>query len=83
MAALMGHEAHTVRNFERIQVGLRCQAAADIDLALRVAVLVQIELSQPAIAERLGVPVADVKAAIRRLREVAPALEREERDWDG
>lgn len=48
----------------------------ELDLTLRVAVLLALEYSRPAIAETLGVTAGEVRAAVRRLREVAPGLDR-------
>jgi hypothetical protein len=63
-----------VPNWERLQRELR----ADVDQALKVAVLLQHGIAQQQIADRLGIPLADVKASLKRLRRIAWALEREE-----
>jgi hypothetical protein len=65
----------------QLEAGLRRRSEEDIRLAMRVAVLVRLELPQVVIAERLGVPLGDVKRAVGQLREIAPALEREDPDW--
>jgi DNA-directed RNA polymerase specialized sigma24 family protein len=67
--------------WRRLQLELRRQLMAEVDPAMKVAVLLDLGIPQQAIAERLGVGLGDVKRAVRRLREVAPQLEREQRDW--
>ncbi len=60
-----------------LERALREDFERELDLTLRVAVLLALELSRPAIAKVLGVTAGDVRAAIRRLREVAPGLDRD------
>lgn len=55
---------------------LELEAAREIELTLKVAVLLALELSRPAIAKTLGVTAGEVRGAVRRLKRVAPRLDR-------
>jgi Mn-dependent DtxR family transcriptional regulator len=52
------------------------EARYEVDLALKVAVLTHHEVPRAEIAERLNISPSQVKAAIGRLRKIAPQLER-------
>jgi DNA-directed RNA polymerase specialized sigma24 family protein len=52
-------------------------ARREVEIALKVAVLVRLELPQPEIAARLGISVGDVKQAVNRLRRIADRIDRD------
>jgi hypothetical protein len=67
-----------VPHWGRLQVELRRQLAAEVELAMKVAVLLEMEVPQLAIADRLGVGLVDIKRALARLRDIAPQPERDQ-----
>jgi hypothetical protein len=64
-----------VPNWEALQRGLYEEARLDVDQALKVALLIQHEVPQQQIADRLGVSIADVKLSIKRLRRIANRID--------
>ena len=56
---------------QRLRDELRADVGEDVDMAMRVAVLLQLDMPQAVMAERLGVSLTEVKAAISRLRKIA------------
>lgn len=56
---------------------LRDEADREIDLAMKVALLLHHEIPQAEIAERLKVPLSEVKAAVKRLRKVGDRIDRD------
>jgi DNA-binding NarL/FixJ family response regulator len=48
-------------------------ARAEVDTALRVALLLEDGASHPQIAERLGLELGDVRAAVRRVERAREA----------
>ena len=55
---------------------LRDESDREIDLAMKVALLLHHEIPQAAIAERLNVPLSEVKSAVKRLRKVGDRIDR-------
>jgi DNA-directed RNA polymerase specialized sigma24 family protein len=68
-------------DWRRLQRALRAKSARETETTLQVALLIEFGLPQAEIAERLGIPMSEVKACVNRLRAIAPQLEREQRDW--
>jgi hypothetical protein len=57
---------------------LLARAQERVDRALHVAVLINLGVPRSEIAERLGIDMPAVRSSVQDLKEVAPALERED-----
>jgi hypothetical protein len=64
-------------DLQRLRDGLFVDIHRDVDLALKVALLIEFDVPQAAIATGLDVPLPEVKLAIRRLRRIATSI-----DWE-
>lgn len=53
-------------------------AAAEVETALKVAVLKNQEVPQAEIAERLGITAGEVRAAVKRLGKIAERIDRDD-----
>jgi hypothetical protein len=64
-----------MENWEALQRGLYEEARENVDQALRVALMLQAELPQAVIAERLGLNIVEVKDSLKRLRRIAARID--------